>query len=273
MSGWDADARRRRGRRRAARAPARPSRAPGPPRAAIDSRAIAPGELFVGLRGEREDGGALAGEALAAGAWGVLVAPRHAGRGGRGAASRRARCWRTRPAGRPAARSRARGARELGGARRAASSRSPARPARPRPRTSSRRCSRHAMPTAASPQNLNTEIGLPLAMLAAPGDTQALVLEMAMRGAGQIAELTAIARARRRRDRQRRPGAPGAARLARGDRRGQGRADRRAARRGDGGGARRRAAARAAPARGRAHDHLRRGRAGACCSGATPTAS
>jgi UDP-N-acetylmuramoyl-tripeptide--D-alanyl-D-alanine ligase len=45
----------------------------------------------------------------------------------------------------------------------------------------------------ASPQNFNTEIGLPLAILAAPGDTEVLVLEMAMRGAGQIAELTAIA--------------------------------------------------------------------------------
>ena len=44
-----------------------------------------------------------------------------------------------------------------------------------------------------SPQNLNTEIGLPLALLAAPADTEVLVLEMAMRGAGQIAELTAIA--------------------------------------------------------------------------------
>ena len=47
--------------------------------------------------------------------------------------------------------------------------------------------------TVSSPQNFNTEIGLPLAMLAAPADTEALVLEMAMRGAGQIAELTAIA--------------------------------------------------------------------------------
>ena len=47
--------------------------------------------------------------------------------------------------------------------------------------------------TAATPANLNTEIGLPLAILAAPAGSEALVLEMAMRGAGQIAELTAIA--------------------------------------------------------------------------------
>ena len=45
----------------------------------------------------------------------------------------------------------------------------------------------------ASRANLNTEIGLPLEILAAPEDTEVLVLEMAMRGAGQIAELAAIA--------------------------------------------------------------------------------
>ena len=45
----------------------------------------------------------------------------------------------------------------------------------------------------ASPENFNTEIGLPLAVLAAPSDVEVLVLEMAMRGPGQIAELTAIA--------------------------------------------------------------------------------
>ena len=43
------------------------------------------------------------------------------------------------------------------------------------------------------PENLNTEIGLPLASSRAPADTEALVLEMAMRGPGQIAQLTAIA--------------------------------------------------------------------------------
>ena len=46
----------------------------------------------------------------------------------------------------------------------------------------------------ASRENLNTEIGMPLALLGAPGDTEVLVVEMAMRGATQIAELTAIAR-------------------------------------------------------------------------------
>src|SRR3981081_1247449 len=51
---------------------------PGPRRAGIDSRLATPGELFVGLRGERADGGAHAPQAMAAGAWGALVAPEHA---------------------------------------------------------------------------------------------------------------------------------------------------------------------------------------------------
>src|SRR4029079_5560415 len=42
-------------------------------------------------------------------------------------------------------------------------------------------------------ENFNTEIGLPLAILEAPPETEALVLEMAMRGRGQIAELCEIA--------------------------------------------------------------------------------
>ena len=41
----------------------------------IDSRAAGPGDLFVGLAGENVDGGRFAAGALEAGAWGVLVAP------------------------------------------------------------------------------------------------------------------------------------------------------------------------------------------------------
>jgi UDP-N-acetylmuramoyl-tripeptide--D-alanyl-D-alanine ligase len=47
--------------------------------------------------------------------------------------------------------------------------------------------------TVASRANFNTEIGLPLEILAAPAGTEVLVLEMAMRGVGQIAELAQIA--------------------------------------------------------------------------------
>ena len=45
----------------------------------------------------------------------------------------------------------------------------------------------------ASPANYNTEIGLPLAVLEAEPGVRALVLEMAMRGPGQIKELCEIA--------------------------------------------------------------------------------
>ena len=66
--------------------------ADGPARAVIDSRAVQPGDLFVGLPGERVDGGSFAAAALAAGAWGVLV---DAGGGPpRRLPSRAARCWR-----------------------------------------------------------------------------------------------------------------------------------------------------------------------------------
>src|SRR5205085_8020935 len=47
--------------------------------------------------------------------------------------------------------------------------------------------------THANRENLNTEIGLPLSVLEASPGTEALVLEMAMRGEGQIAELVAVA--------------------------------------------------------------------------------
>jgi len=47
--------------------------------------------------------------------------------------------------------------------------------------------------TVASRAKFNTEIGLPLEILSAPEGTEVLVLEMAMRGAGQIAELARIA--------------------------------------------------------------------------------
>ncbi|HEV2752923.1 MAG TPA: UDP-N-acetylmuramoyl-tripeptide--D-alanyl-D-alanine ligase, partial [Solirubrobacteraceae bacterium] len=47
--------------------------------------------------------------------------------------------------------------------------------------------------TAATRANFNTEIGLPLSVLEAPPATEVLVLEMAMRGAGQIAELASMA--------------------------------------------------------------------------------
>jgi UDP-N-acetylmuramoyl-tripeptide--D-alanyl-D-alanine ligase len=177
-------------------------RAPsGPLRVSIDSRTVAPGDLFVGLRGASTDGGEYAAQALQAGAWGVLVAPEHAiavaamaeaagadaGIGYQGVVladpdplkglQSLARAWLTE-------------LRAGAGARVVAITGSTGK-------TSTKDILAVLLApelrTVASPANFNTEIGLPLAILAAPADTQALVLEMAMRGPGQIAELTAIA--------------------------------------------------------------------------------
>ncbi len=168
---------------------------PGPVGATVDSRAVSGGELFVGLRGARTDGGVHALNAIRAGAWGVLVTPAHAEallasgelEAGAGAAvlahaeplaglQSLARSWR----------------RELGsrGAKLVAITGSTGK-------TSTKDILAALIApyarTVASPQNFNTEIGLPLAVLSASADTEVVILEMAMRGTGQIAELTAIA--------------------------------------------------------------------------------
>ncbi len=48
--------------------------------------------------------------------------------------------------------------------------------------------------TTASAGSFNNELGVPLTLLGAPGDTQALVVEMGARGAGHVADLCAVAR-------------------------------------------------------------------------------
>jgi UDP-N-acetylmuramoyl-tripeptide--D-alanyl-D-alanine ligase len=157
----------------------------GPRRAVIDSREAREGDLFVGLRGEREDGGRFAADALRGGAWGVLVGPAHAGElAGDGEAGwvlgsddplaslqAVARHWR-----------RELGARVIGITGSTG-------------KTSVKDVCRAILPASvqASPENFNTEIGLPLAVLGAEEGTEVLVLEMAMRGPGQIAELCAVA--------------------------------------------------------------------------------
>ena len=158
---------------------------PGPEQVTIDSRQAGPGTLFIGLPGENVDGGGFAGAALEAGAWGVMVSEDHA----RGlepgeavviacadpleALGRAASAWR----------------RRLGCAVIAITGSTG--------KTSTKdivaallRPSRQVVATAG---NYNTEIGLPLTILGAPDGTEVLVLEAAMRGEGQIAELARIA--------------------------------------------------------------------------------
>ncbi len=158
--------------------------APGPERAVIDSREAGPGDLFVGLKGENVDGGQFAGKALANGAWGALVSGDWGlGTGDSGAVltvadplaalQSLARAWR-----------RELGARVIGitGSTGKTSTKD----------ILAALLAPH-LSTHANRQNLNTEIGVPLSILEAPGGTEALVLEMAMRGEEQIAELTALA--------------------------------------------------------------------------------
>ena len=170
-----------------------PAAEAGPDAVAIDSREVRAGDLFVGLPGERADGGAFAAQALAAGAWGVLVAPERAD-AARSAASP--------PAGAQpgvvlATESPLAGLHGLGRAWRRELDCPVIAITGSTGKTSTKdilaALLAPARRTAANRANLNTEIGLPLAILEAPRGTEVLVLELAMRGAGQIAELTAIA--------------------------------------------------------------------------------
>ena len=136
----------------------------GPRRVTIDSRGVRPGDLFVGLVGERVDGGAYAAQALAAGAWGVLVAPAHAARIATDA-ERPAGVVLAHPDPLAGLQSLARAWRRALGAKVVAITGSTGK-------TSTKDILAAVLAaqlrTAASPENLNTEIGLPLAILAAP---------------------------------------------------------------------------------------------------------
>lgn len=159
-----------------------------PRRVTIDSREAGPGDLFFGLPGTRHDGGAFAAEALRRDAWGVTVAPAHVSAAVAAcspdqvvfevddpvaALGRLATAWR-----------RALSAKVIGVTGSTG-------------KTSTKDIlaalvgKSHSV--VATPANLNTEIGLPLTVLDAPLGTDVLVLEMAMRGAGQIAQLAKIA--------------------------------------------------------------------------------
>ena len=161
--------------------------APGPRRAVVDSREAGEGDLFVGLHGANADGSRFAQGALDGGAWGALVGPARARELVENGANAPviaadntlealgalARGWR-----------RELGCRVIGvtGSTGKTSTKDIlAALLEPRMRVHRNR------------ENWNTEIGLPLTVLEAGPETEVLVLEMAMRGEGQIAELAAIA--------------------------------------------------------------------------------
>ncbi|HEX7246185.1 MAG TPA: UDP-N-acetylmuramoyl-tripeptide--D-alanyl-D-alanine ligase [Solirubrobacterales bacterium] len=164
-----------------------------PLRATIDSAATGPGDLFFGLPGKRVDGAEFAPAAIEAGAWGAVVGKpltssfvpdsgtkdEVSAEGGwvfavpdpLAALQALARDWRRTLAARTVGITGSVG------------------------KTSVKDIARALLsgPVHANRENLNTEIGLPLTILEAPEGTRTLVLEMAMRGPGQIAELAAIA--------------------------------------------------------------------------------
>ena len=168
-----------------------PGGARGPERAVIDSREAGPGTLFVGLRGRHADGGQFAEQALQAGAWGVLTDLEHARHADRAANGG------TGPGAVLATEEPLRALQLLAAAWRHELGAQVIGVTGSTGKTSTKDLLLAVLApqrrTAASRANFNTEIGLPLEILAAPAGTQVLVLEMAMRGAGQIAELTAIA--------------------------------------------------------------------------------
>jgi UDP-N-acetylmuramoyl-tripeptide--D-alanyl-D-alanine ligase len=163
---------------------------PGSPRrAVIDSAEAAPGDLFFGLRGTRRDGGEFALEVIMAGAWGVVIGQDRAVQVASGPGEEPIRPWIFRVDDQLAAmQALARESRRALGARVVGVTGSVGK-------TTVKDIARALLPgqVHANSENRNTEIGLPLTILEAPDDAETLVLEMAMRGKGQIAELVAIA--------------------------------------------------------------------------------
>jgi UDP-N-acetylmuramoyl-tripeptide--D-alanyl-D-alanine ligase len=165
-----------------------------PRRATIDSGASGPGDLFFGLRGANRDGGEFAPAAIEGGAWGVVVRDEVLSSfaslsGTKDDSGERGGAWVLAVADPLAAmQSLARAWRRDLGARVVGVTGSVGK-------TSVKDIARALLPgrVHANRENLNTEIGLPLTVLEAPEETELLVLEMAMRGSGQIAELAAIA--------------------------------------------------------------------------------
>jgi len=154
--------------------------------AAIDSREVEPGMLFVALRGEHADGHRFVGEALRRGAGAALISADAAGEAaGAGAVLIRA-------------------ADTLLGLQRLGRGLRERRPLRvvgitgSVGKTSTKEMTALVLAerfeTARSPENWNTEIGIPLVLVNLPAAASVAVLELAMRGPGQIRELVEIAR-------------------------------------------------------------------------------
>jgi UDP-N-acetylmuramoyl-tripeptide--D-alanyl-D-alanine ligase len=149
-----------------------------------DSRRVAPGDLFVGLRGESFDGDAYAAAALAAGAAAVVVRAETAALlppGSRAVVVEDGRAALQLLATHVRRRSGAKVVAITGSAGKTSTKDVLAALLRPVART------------VATTANYNNEIGVPLTLLQIAPDTEVVVVEMAMRGMGQIRALARVA--------------------------------------------------------------------------------
>lgn len=153
-------------------------------RVSTDSRRLQAGDLFVGLRGESHDGDAYAADALAAGAVAAVVRAESA------AALPPAAPLIVVDDGLRALHQLATEVRRLSGAKVVAITGSAGK-------TSTKdilaALLRPLAATVATAANLNNEVGVPLTLLEIESQTDVVVVEMAMRGAGQIRELARTA--------------------------------------------------------------------------------
>lgn len=165
----------------------------GPVRgASVDSRRVRPGDLFVAVRGERVDGHDFVAEAFRRGAVAALVSREVEAAGEAGAAGEQGALIRVDDTvaalGRLAAYHRQRLDVTVVAVTGSVG------------KTTTKdmiaAVLATAMPVLKSPGNYNTEIGLPLTLLELTPEHKAAVLEMGMRGAGQIRYLARIARPR-----------------------------------------------------------------------------
>ncbi|HTD47527.1 MAG TPA: UDP-N-acetylmuramoyl-tripeptide--D-alanyl-D-alanine ligase, partial [bacterium] len=150
--------------------------------AAVDSRALAPGMLFVALPGTQTDGHAFVQEAFRRGAGAALVArlPKEVPSG---AAIIRAPDT-LRAFHRLARAMRDRGRLVVVGITGSVGKTST--------KEMAAAVAARAFRTARSPENWNTEVGIPLVLANLPQDREVAVLELAMRGPGQIRELVEV---------------------------------------------------------------------------------
>ena len=153
-------------------------------RVCTDSRCVRPGDLFVGLQGENFDGEAYAAAALTAGATGVVVRAETA------AALPPAAARIVVDDGLRALQDLATFVRRRSGVKVVGITGSAGK-------TSTKdilaALLRPVARTVATTANLNNEIGVPLTLLEIEPGTEVVVVEMAMRGAGQIRELARVA--------------------------------------------------------------------------------